>query len=403
MNAYRQRLVPFIQKWRRDRTRVAVFGIGAHTTRLFEDVPELASVRIVGYLDSTLANQKVGYRGKRVHAPTWAEGHADVILCSSFVSESTMAEAVEHLSCKIVLSHTPHEGAHAARPQTTVIYRPEPVGRTLEWPDETQAVVPGVATRYRGYLTNSGVVDAVIQQFYPFVEPREADQARAMVRYCCDGAEVVECGGTSPSLTALQVIACAPTGRVTTVAPASSVAATIQLVARFGTSGSPQIRVPRVDASQQGLAANGAGSTLVDLPGDRSTDPVQRAVGHLNAAAQRAGGPLILCVGEPQHSARLILAASRTIRRHHPIIVAAVDFGFVGRGTTAAALGLLEECGYRWTIPGRPAPRPNGLASPWVPDGTLILVATADGATRARSRADRRPLTGGYNSRMRKP
>lgn len=105
MPSYRDRLLPLIEQWTRAARRIAVFGVGPHTDLLFEELPELAGVNIVGYLDSDAGRHGSAYRGREIHAPAWATGHADVILCSSFVREPEMAAAAGSLGCTIVMSH----------------------------------------------------------------------------------------------------------------------------------------------------------------------------------------------------------------------------------------------------------------------------------------------------------
>ena len=112
---YRDRLLPLIEHWRREETRVAIFGIGGHTELLFRYVPELSRVRLVGYLDTSLENSGTKYRELTVHHPQWANGHADVILCSSFAHELTQLEILDTVAVKAVLSHPPLRKGAALR------------------------------------------------------------------------------------------------------------------------------------------------------------------------------------------------------------------------------------------------------------------------------------------------
>jgi Methyltransferase domain len=104
---YRTRLLPLIEHWQREDTRIAIFGIGGHTETLFRNVPELSRLRLVGYLDTSLENAGKTHRGLTVHHPTWAAGHTDVILCSSFENELTQLEILDRVPVKAVLSHPP--------------------------------------------------------------------------------------------------------------------------------------------------------------------------------------------------------------------------------------------------------------------------------------------------------
>jgi hypothetical protein len=104
---YRARLLPLIERWASEGTRLAIFGIGGHTDQLFRIVPELERVRIVAYLDTSPAVQGTEHRGVVVHAPEWAPGHADVVLCSSFAHELTQLEILDSIPVKAVLSHPP--------------------------------------------------------------------------------------------------------------------------------------------------------------------------------------------------------------------------------------------------------------------------------------------------------
>jgi len=113
---YRERLLPLIETWTGDRTRVAIFGIGGHTDRLHTNVPELDRLRLVAYLD-TAAPEGTQYRGVPVHRPTWAPGHADVVLCSSFAHELKQLEILDTIPVKAVLSHPP---TRAKAPQSDV-------------------------------------------------------------------------------------------------------------------------------------------------------------------------------------------------------------------------------------------------------------------------------------------
>jgi hypothetical protein len=112
---YRDRLLPLIEHWVREATRVAIFGIGGHTETLFRYVPELSRVRLVGYLDTSLDNAGTTHRGLTVHHPQWADGHADVILCSSFAHELTQLEILDTVPVKAVLSHPPLRRSAVAR------------------------------------------------------------------------------------------------------------------------------------------------------------------------------------------------------------------------------------------------------------------------------------------------
>jgi hypothetical protein len=105
VNAYRTRLVPLIETWIAEGTRVAIFGIGRHTDELFTIVPELARVDLVAFLDSDPANQERPYRDRPVRLPAWAAGHCDIVLCSSFAHEMTQLALLDRVNVKAIPSH----------------------------------------------------------------------------------------------------------------------------------------------------------------------------------------------------------------------------------------------------------------------------------------------------------
>jgi Methyltransferase domain len=102
---YRDRLLPLIETWAADRARVAIFGTGSHTEVLFRFVPELDRLDLVAFLDSNPARQQESYRGRPVRAPQWAEGHCDIVLCSSFAHEMTQLALLDRVKVKAVPSH----------------------------------------------------------------------------------------------------------------------------------------------------------------------------------------------------------------------------------------------------------------------------------------------------------
>jgi predicted O-methyltransferase YrrM len=101
---YRNRLVPLVESWVAAGTRVAIFGIGDHTKHLLQVVPEIERLQIVAFLDSDPAKQGTEYRGRIVRAPEWAEGHCDVVLCSSFAHELTQMALLDRVNVKAVPS-----------------------------------------------------------------------------------------------------------------------------------------------------------------------------------------------------------------------------------------------------------------------------------------------------------
>jgi hypothetical protein len=103
--SYRGRLLPIIERWVQDKTRVAIFGTGDHTDFLWKTVPELWRLNLVAYLDSNPAVQGTEYRNLKVQAPEWTPGQADVVLCSSYAHESAQLELFNAIPVKVVLSH----------------------------------------------------------------------------------------------------------------------------------------------------------------------------------------------------------------------------------------------------------------------------------------------------------
>ncbi len=102
---YRDRLLPLIEHWTSAGTRVAIFGLGGHTDRLFAWVPELSRLRIVAFLDTNPAQQGSLFRGTPVCAPESIPGRADVVLCSSFAHELVQLHLLDTIPVKVVLSH----------------------------------------------------------------------------------------------------------------------------------------------------------------------------------------------------------------------------------------------------------------------------------------------------------
>jgi hypothetical protein len=103
---YRQRLIPLIRSWKAAGTRVAIFGTGEHTEQLLRVVPELETLRLVAYLESSRDKQATPYRGRQVRSPQWSEGNCDVVLCSSFANELAQMAALDRVNVKVVPSHT---------------------------------------------------------------------------------------------------------------------------------------------------------------------------------------------------------------------------------------------------------------------------------------------------------
>lgn len=104
---YRERLIPLIERWRGSGTRLAVFGVGGHTDYLFRVVPELATVPIVAYLDTSAGGRGERYRDVAIQEPAWVPGNADVVLCSSYAHELTQLDILDTVPVKVVLSHPP--------------------------------------------------------------------------------------------------------------------------------------------------------------------------------------------------------------------------------------------------------------------------------------------------------
>ena len=110
---YRKRLLPMIERWTQDKTRVAVFGIGGHTDFLWKAVPELWKLNVVAYLDSNASSQGQAYRNVAIQRPEWTPGQADVVLCSSFANELAQLAVFDSIPVKVVLSHVPGRGGQA--------------------------------------------------------------------------------------------------------------------------------------------------------------------------------------------------------------------------------------------------------------------------------------------------
>ncbi len=103
--AYRTRLVPLARSWARSGARVAIFGTGAHTEYLLEAVPELARTGLVAFLESDAADDERTFRGLPVRPPSWAAGHCDVVLCSSFAHELAQMAVFDGVPLKVIPSH----------------------------------------------------------------------------------------------------------------------------------------------------------------------------------------------------------------------------------------------------------------------------------------------------------
>lgn len=101
---YRLRILPLIDQWRARGARVGIFGAGPHTDDLFAHVPELDGPFLTAVLDNDIDRQRANYRGRLVHPSAWAEGHLDVVLCSSYVNEARLAALVAPSGCEVVTS-----------------------------------------------------------------------------------------------------------------------------------------------------------------------------------------------------------------------------------------------------------------------------------------------------------
>lgn len=104
---YRERLLPLIEHWCHQGTRVAVFGTGGHTDLLHRIVPELDRVRIVAYIDTALTKAGTSFRERPIQPPAWLPGQTDVVLCSSYAHELAQLEILDVIPVKAVLSHPP--------------------------------------------------------------------------------------------------------------------------------------------------------------------------------------------------------------------------------------------------------------------------------------------------------
>jgi predicted O-methyltransferase YrrM len=102
---YRERLVPLVASWKASAARVAVFGIGQHTQRLLTLVPELLTLPPVAFLDSSPTHAGTTCCGVPIRTPDWADGHCDIVLCSSFDHELTQMALLDRANVKVVPSH----------------------------------------------------------------------------------------------------------------------------------------------------------------------------------------------------------------------------------------------------------------------------------------------------------
>jgi glycosyltransferase involved in cell wall biosynthesis len=168
---YARRLVPLIETWNRHGARVAIFGVGPHTDLLFRVVPQLSTVDLVGFLDNDTGRQGTLVRGQRVHSPAWATGHADVILCSSFLHEQDMAAAVASTGCDVVLSHEGH--APVAAPPHDAFHRHDArwAGRGPDLRVQARCAVPPVEPGRFDI-----VVLPIIDWHYRFQRPQQLAQ-----------------------------------------------------------------------------------------------------------------------------------------------------------------------------------------------------------------------------------
>lgn len=209
MSAYRERLVPLVRKWARTRQRVVIFGIGPHTDLLLTEVPELLAPLLVAFVDNNAQRHGTRHRGRLVHPPAWADDHADVILCSSFVHEAAMAQSVESLNCKVVMSHEP---GSVVPPSPPVVTEPSPArslgGAAIEAveptavdlrssaPSLTPDVVPG---RF------DVVVLPIIDWHFRFQRPQQiAAQLAARGHRVFYVRNVMTSAGTDPSVRVLR-------------------------------------------------------------------------------------------------------------------------------------------------------------------------------------------------------
>jgi hypothetical protein len=383
---YRRRLLPNVARWTADNARVAIFGIGPHTDVLFDVVPELARVRIVGYVVSQVGRPAPRYRGQRVHPLAWAARHADVVLCSSFVSETAMAALADPLPCKVVMSHTDRVPTGEPAPRPGVTFRPSAVGRRIAW--------PGAPCSAMGrYLEHSQVLDAIIETMYPFVARADVDLARAIVRYVTPGMRAVEIGGASPQLTALLARCAAPGGDVVRCGAEVTAAQLRPLVGPGG------LRV------LEGRTRDAAGSTVVAVRAaadDTGAPPASS--GHARArrrATSQAQAPVDVALVHLGRDAGPILEAWCWLAASRPVLIVALR-PEVPVSSIAGLQARIDRAGYHWretTGPLRahepshtvgPAvlvavPRPHGEAVP------RLRRQPAPAPGRARRRSLRRP------------
>lgn len=371
MNSYCERLMPFINQWLARGTRVAIFGTGPHTEHLFKMVPELARVRIVGYLNSNRSAWGHRYRGKKISPPSWADRQADVILCSSFVSEPNMAAAVEHLPCKVIMSHTPPNFTPSRksvdRDASQVVFRPSPVGRMVRWQlPHGDGVSEESRKRIQRFLQNTAVLDTIIEQFFPFVASAEAMVARAVVRYVSPGTHVVQVHGRSAGMGALLGLCAGPQGEMICITPQYEKKELARLISRHIPRSYPQRLFARSKPGALSPVVRGPShrreSARLDSAGiERVIEAALGAAGRNRMPSDKAPG-LFLHIDDESVAAALLEPKRKILRRYRPIVL----FSFImtpALGARALTFGCLAEAGYEWTILDEPS-TPSVSGSP---------------------------------------
>lgn len=142
---YRRHLLPLIDRWRARGARVGIFGAGPHTDELLSHVPELEGPFLIAVLDNDVDRQRASYRGRPVHPSAWAEGHLDVVVCSSYVNEARLAVIAAPSGCEVVTSQPSAEAPTETKTCAPVSPAPpSPVPRCVTPLEPAMSTTPAV-------------------------------------------------------------------------------------------------------------------------------------------------------------------------------------------------------------------------------------------------------------------